>query len=239
MQLQRCYICGDTLVPVPKGHNGPLLPKHRTSDHVPPKGIFNDPKPSNLITVPACHECNGKHSGFDEQLRTLAAMETGRNAGGEKILMQKVLGSTMANRRQAQFVAGLVETLRAELVRTPSGVKSVLVFSAPPSALFPGIIAIVKGLLASLAPEYDYHGDNFEVVDIHSATLAKGDASRQMLVMREMMTKTKGEARGNENEFQFWRRVEDEIGAWLLAFYGSVFFLVWHGKPALMERFGK
>jgi hypothetical protein len=30
-----------------------------THDHVPPKSFFPQPRPSNLITVPSCNDCNG------------------------------------------------------------------------------------------------------------------------------------------------------------------------------------
>jgi hypothetical protein len=33
-----------------------------TDDHVPPRNLFPKPRPSNLITVPACRDCN---KGFD------------------------------------------------------------------------------------------------------------------------------------------------------------------------------
>jgi len=237
MQSQRCYICGETLIPVPKGHNGPFLPKHCTSDHVPPKGIFDDPKPSNLITVLCCRECNGRHSGFDERLRMFAALEIGRNPGGENILTKKVFGSTMAKLRQREFVTSIAQTLRHEVVERPSGLESVAVFTISADLIYPGVINIVKGLLTHFYPRYDYSDDDFAVCDIHEATLAKGDAERQTMIINEMVTKTVSDTRGNNNEFRFWRHVESESGAWLLAFYEGVLFSVLHGKAELMERF--
>ena len=46
------------------GKDGPI-----TDDHVPPKGIFAPPRPSNLITVPSCLECNSSASMDDEYFR--------------------------------------------------------------------------------------------------------------------------------------------------------------------------
>jgi hypothetical protein len=40
-----------------------------TVDHIPPKGIFSSPRPSNLITVPCCDKCNLSYSKDDEYLR--------------------------------------------------------------------------------------------------------------------------------------------------------------------------
>jgi hypothetical protein len=40
-----------------------------TSDHVPPANLFPPPRPSTLITVPACESCNGGFSQDDEYFR--------------------------------------------------------------------------------------------------------------------------------------------------------------------------
>lgn len=40
-----------------------------TDDHLPPKCVFPKPRPSNLITVRACEDCNGRSSLDDEYFR--------------------------------------------------------------------------------------------------------------------------------------------------------------------------
>jgi hypothetical protein len=42
-----------------------------TADHIPPKGFFSKPWPSNLITVPCCEECRLRDQKHDEFLRNL------------------------------------------------------------------------------------------------------------------------------------------------------------------------
>jgi hypothetical protein len=42
-----------------------------TNDHVPPDQMFPDPKPSNLITVPACSECNKSFQKDEDYFRGL------------------------------------------------------------------------------------------------------------------------------------------------------------------------
>ena len=42
-----------------------------TSDHVPPYQMFPDPKPSDLITVPACCECNKGFQKDEDYFRAL------------------------------------------------------------------------------------------------------------------------------------------------------------------------
>lgn len=40
-----------------------------TADHIPPKNLFPKPRPSNLISVPACDDCNHGFSKDDEYFR--------------------------------------------------------------------------------------------------------------------------------------------------------------------------
>jgi hypothetical protein len=48
-----------------------------TSEHIPPESFFEPPYPANLITVPACAECNNGSERDDEYVRTfLAALDT-------------------------------------------------------------------------------------------------------------------------------------------------------------------
>jgi hypothetical protein len=109
----RCYLCD---VPL-KEYN--VKPKEQTPadaftvDHVPPEGLFPKPRPGNLIEVPCCFVCNNKHSGFDERLRIVASMPFDRNEAGQRILDEKVIGSTLAKERQMQFVEKLAASMQA------------------------------------------------------------------------------------------------------------------------------
>src|SRR5271165_919227 len=49
-----------------------------TSDHVPPKNLFIPPRPTDLITVPACEICNGGTSTLDEEFRVFVLPSDGR-----------------------------------------------------------------------------------------------------------------------------------------------------------------
>jgi hypothetical protein len=54
---QQCVYCG--------------MKPGTTNDHVPPDQMFPDPKPSNLITVPACYECNKGFQKDEDYFRGL------------------------------------------------------------------------------------------------------------------------------------------------------------------------
>ncbi len=38
-----------------------------TDDHVPPRCLFSRPRPNNLVTVPACKDCNTRKSSKDDE----------------------------------------------------------------------------------------------------------------------------------------------------------------------------
>ena len=44
-----------------------------TRDHVPPKGLFSLPLPTNLLTVPCCLSCKGEYELEDEYFRLYVA----------------------------------------------------------------------------------------------------------------------------------------------------------------------
>jgi hypothetical protein len=180
--------------------------------------------------VPCCNECNGKHTDFDERLRALAALEITRNQGGDKILLEKVFGSTMKESRQGEFMIGLSQTFQKKIIPTPNGPKVVGSFQTRAEPLYAGVRNIVKGLLRHFYPQVDYYTDRFCVFDIHSATLNRWPSEAQLETIRKITSTTRGDARGNFNEFRFWRQVdlEPRQGVWLLVFYEAVAFVVAH-----------
>jgi hypothetical protein len=48
-------------------------PNPTSRDHIPPAGIFGEPRPSDLITVPSCFACNNGASKDDEYFRLVVS----------------------------------------------------------------------------------------------------------------------------------------------------------------------
>jgi hypothetical protein len=169
----------------------------------------------------------------------LVAMEIGRNEGGEKILTEKVFGSTLNKLRQPEFVARVATTLRNETVVTKKGPMPVAVFTVDGKEILECVADITRGLLRHFYPQFNHQGHDFMVIDIHSATLAKGEKERQLHLISEMVAKTKGESRGNQSEFRFWRQIDEqrEHGAWLLVFYETMAFTVCHSRTPFKTIF--
>ena len=236
--LRRCYICGTTLIPVPPGYRGRYLPKHETRDHVPPEGLFCDPKPSNLVTVPCCYECNNSHSAADEQFRALTALQLGANDAGRKIAMDKVFGSTMKKARQPNFFKALAQTMKPVTVTTPRGAQTVIRFSTDATPVVTLVRDMVRGLLYSLHPDFDYRFHRFHVEAIPFAKMRPVVDELGDDLCGLIMKHCKEDGRGNYGEFRFWRQLQPatQRGAWLLLFYNAVAFIVIHEPSALLAE---
>lgn len=64
-----------------------------TNDHVPPKGLFGEPRPSNLVTVPACLKCNNGFSSDDDYFLNLALEWAASESGDGRGVVEKRLRS--------------------------------------------------------------------------------------------------------------------------------------------------
>lgn len=92
-----------------------------TRDHVIPKSLFLRPLPADIVTVPACDDCNSRKSKHDDFLRDLLTSDI---AGSEspiahQIFLEKVLSS---NRQGKSLVARIaIQSARRIPIKTPSG----------------------------------------------------------------------------------------------------------------------
>ena len=63
MAVGVCAYCGET--------------KPLTVDHGPPKLMLEEPYPDNLVTVPACLDCNKNSRRMTSTTRTVIALDSG------------------------------------------------------------------------------------------------------------------------------------------------------------------
>lgn len=81
------------------------IKKATTRDHIPPKGIFNKPRPNDLITVPCCIDCNNKASKYDERFKAYLGMHVAKAGGeGEKLFKEGVLETVRHNTKIKQAI---------------------------------------------------------------------------------------------------------------------------------------
>ena len=90
-----------------------------TQDHVPPKGIFPEPRPTTLVTVPACFHCNNGPSRHDERFRNYLSLHVGSAGQRRSRLFDKTLSSLKRNRRLLDEV---LNSSKEVPITTPTGV---------------------------------------------------------------------------------------------------------------------
>ena len=71
-----CYLCGSPAT---------------TRDHIPPLGVFPEPRPTDLITVPACCACNHDRSLHDEYFRLMVAAGSRDSPQSIAVLHQRII----------------------------------------------------------------------------------------------------------------------------------------------------
>jgi hypothetical protein len=91
-----------------------------TKEHVPPKGIFTKPLPSDLITVPCCLKCNQIGSVNDEIFRTYLGLHIARGGGeAERLFKERVLATTKHNGRLRRTI---INSMRRVHLATEAGI---------------------------------------------------------------------------------------------------------------------
>lgn len=217
---EACYICGRALkrYDLEPGQEQP--DDLYTRDHVPPDGLFPKPKPNDLITVPCCRQCNNDCSDFDEQLRIVASMLFDSNSVGRSIFHEKVLEGTMRKQRQFQFLSDILDSMSS---KTPD--SKMIKFQVDRKVFELGIIRITKGLLKHLHPNFNYFNSAFEVQEIRQQWC------EHQLKLMAMLKRSQMCERGN-GVFRCWHYLDEaaEAGAWMLVFYDSCGFFVFHSN---------
>lgn len=93
----------------------------RADDHIPPKNLFPDPKPSDLVTVPCCDVCNRSASLDDEYFRLVTVFRADvSHHGAARELWQPVFRSMNIPQKQG-FRNAFVRTLKPVQLRSPAG----------------------------------------------------------------------------------------------------------------------
>jgi hypothetical protein len=106
IRSQGCIYCGAAFVAM-------------TADHVPPKKLFPKPRPTNLITVPACETCNQSFSEDDEYFRFAMVTPSYDHPAGRLLWENEVVKSTF--HRHPKLISQMVARIRTIELRSYSG----------------------------------------------------------------------------------------------------------------------
>lgn len=125
----------------------------QTDDHVPPKCLFPRPRPSDLITIPSCLECN-QGAGKDEEyfLASIMFTRAGSSTTGRQLWREKLRRMYAKNLGLRYRIAASLQRVN---VHTPAGLFLGRHLAQNPDLvrLEKVVVKIVKGLY------YFEHGD--------------------------------------------------------------------------------
>jgi hypothetical protein len=187
-----------------------------TRDHVPPKSMFSKPKPTTLVTVPACLQCNqGYKKDEDYFLATVTFTEAGISTEGKKLWEQKLQRMYAKDQGIRRLMAKSFAPV--ELV-TPAGLYLGNGLTIEPE--WPRIknvfVKIVKALYY-----YEYSEPLPNTAKIHFVTL------REKEMIEELNKNVSLGKRGWKGTFEYKRnRVPDtpEGSLWLFLIYDTLLF---------------
>jgi hypothetical protein len=96
-------------------------------DHVPPKCIFPTPRPSDLVTVPACTACNMQRSGLDEQFKVFLGLTVGYHLDGGKNYRMPVLRTLAHNSRMRSNILASMHRVVIQDLTVPTSQSALAV----------------------------------------------------------------------------------------------------------------
>lgn len=196
-----------------------------TSDHIPPKCLFAEPRPSNLYTVPCCAACNTSFALHDEYFRTAMAFRWDVSDHPAAVgVVDKALRSTA---RSSGFRELFVHALEDAPIVTHGGVyvEEGGRFQADMSRINIVLERIVRGLYYKKvgSPLAASH----RVLTIVDEIAEQSDAQLRNEILRTWAPYTQGEPEvfGNETFLFFWclDNATNRTG-WLLVFFSRVIF---------------
>jgi hypothetical protein len=207
--LGTCYVCGTRNVLVEK-------------DHIPPKNLFEAPRPSNLITRPICSRCHDSTHDDDEAFRVFVTGHITRNEAAARLWQQKVVPRTLRGGRIKPFLKSLRESSKPLVIRAEGMDIPTMSFGADRRPIDRVLRRITIGLYSIQAPYIDSRGFTLKIDLVDPFQL-----SRRMTLAAAMLNHL---SRGNGVYDCWWGLDAAKVqhGVWVHMFFRSVAFAVRH-----------
>ena len=201
-----------------------------TDDHVPPKGVFPKPRPSDLITVPACEKCNKDISKDEEyfRLKLCLSEQVGNNPDARK--NREVILRSLKRPEATGFKQSFLSEIRSMRLRTPAGIHlgRRLAFEVDLHRIFRVVEKSVRGLFFhetgySLHPSYEVDVHSNETLKEYPAELLEEWTQTILIPLGQQPPKVIG-----NGVFAYRYHVTEEdpfFSVWSLTFYEQVSFL--------------
>ena len=202
--------------------------RDRTRDHVPPRNLFPEPRPSDLITVPCCRNCNNSASKDDEYFRSLLVREKRVDEHSQVHKVKQSFIRSLDQSKAPGFSRSILNNVIPVETYTPAGIYTGLEWGyyVENDRLDRVLERIVKGLYwkecRMRLP------DEYRVMCWDEYRIAELDRDNQVVIYNSFipMIGPPQKVIGNRT-FIYWFR-NDELDkcktAWVLGFYSRVFF---------------
>lgn len=193
----------------------------KTGDHVPPKGLFPKPRPSNLITVPACENCNKGFKRDDEYFLNIALEWIASESSDGGQIAEKQLRA-MRRQEARKFWQLFLTKAKPVEVQSPSGLylSNSLEIWLDGARVFATIKRIVKGLyfevMKTPLPV------NATIVAMQFSEYLKNHKDPpEMIPLMQAIPQLPGGFIGRDTfEFRYFIHAEDPfVSFWYLQFY--------------------
>ncbi len=201
-----------------------------TDDHIPPRGLCNKPRPSDLIKVPSCSSCNNGASRDDEYFKTVMVFKDEAGSHPEAVGIRSSVFRALQMPEKSGFARDLVQGIREVRVKTPAGL-----YLGPRSAFGVDLSRLDRVVARITQGLYWHHRgsripDGFEVVVFSEDGLRDLDTPGRERIRREIVTpvlKNPCHSIGRGVMRYWYTPMSDQphAGAWLYQFYEDVKFV--------------
>jgi hypothetical protein len=197
-----------------------------TEDHIPPKSLFPQPRPSNLITVPACDQCNGSYSKDDEWFRLTLSIRENVKANADRNAVLPSVKRSLERPSAAGFSRAFLENVHEAPRFSPAGLYAGMqrIHVADGARLDRVATRITKGLF--------YHVKGYRLPDDHGVKavhysrlgepMVNGTEFEKTLLQFVAMLRQETAVKIGETFSYRWLQSPNgpERTIWLLSFYG-------------------
>jgi len=96
--------------------------KDMTVDHIPPKSLFPEPRPSNMLTVPCCKTCNKSFSKDDEYFRNVLVSHRSVSSNPNAQAVNQKLLRSMSRPKSAGMAKAIRNSLHIIDIQSQGGI---------------------------------------------------------------------------------------------------------------------
>lgn len=201
-----------------------------TNDHIPPQALCGKPRPSDLVVVPSCEQCNCGASKDDEYFKTMMVLKDRAGSHPEAVAIRDSAFRGLAKPKKTKFTRRILGSIRQVTIRTPTGlhVGKAPGFDVDLVRLDRVVARVTRGL-------FWHHHDHVRLPDDHEVVVWSEDGLRgitpaDVLQFRSTLIDPilNNPARSIGRDVLHYRYAygdREHVTGWLLEFYGDVRFI--------------